>query len=602
MLMNFSLSRLAAALASATALSMSASAQAQYSGIITFGDSLSDGGTYGAKFLNNPGSVWIEILAARMGLKLTPWTQGGTNFAQGGQRVSQSPGITPTGAPERPVSAQITQYLTASGGTVAAGSLVTMWAGANDIFVNLEAASKGLISSADVQANIQKAATDFVGQVARLQKAGAGTIIVVNLPDIGTTPLGLNAGANQGTFTALSGLFNTIVNTGLGQIGGNVISINASGVLAEVIKNPSSFGFTNVTVPLCKTASSITCTPADLRDPNGGKTWLFADSVHPTTGAHEVLANVVGATMAAPIQMSVLPEASLTGVRAQSRVLDARQRASLNGGNLGVFANIDIGKNSLRGVSDMDTTSITVGLDRKFGVFTLGGAIGVHETKGDLLGGGDFKLSQPMITMFGATNLGAAYVGANAFASDARYRDINRNITIGTATRVENSSTVGSLLGVGVNGGLWMKAGGWQHGPFAKVEYSNLALKGFAEPGTSATALQFSKQRREQLLATLGYQVSASLGQGGLTYSPYLRAAYEHDFNADAKMIGVRTVSMAGSQFASAGIAPNESQVLVEAGVNVRWNTLDIGLGITGGTNRDSGSYSAVNLGLRVPL
>jgi outer membrane lipase/esterase len=600
--MTFSPSKLAAALASIAAVSMSASAQAQYSGIVTFGDSLSDGGTYGAKFLNNPGSVWIEINAARLGLKLTPWTQGGTNFAQGGQRVTQSPGITPTGAPERPVSAQITQYLAATGGAVAPGSLVTMWAGANDIFVNLDAASKGLIPAADVQANIQKAATDFVGQVARLQKAGATTIIVVNLPDIGTTPLGLNAGANQATFTALSGLFNTIVNVGLGQIGGNVISVNASGILAEIIKNPSSFGFTNVTVPLCKTASSVTCTPADLRDPNGGKTWLFADGVHPTTGAHEVLANVVAATMAAPSQMSVLPEASLNGVRAQSRVLDARQRASLNGGNLGVFANIDIGKNSIRRVSDMDTTSITVGLDRKFGPITAGAAIGVHETKGDLLGNGDFKLSQPMITMFGATNLGAIYVGANAFAGDARYRDINRSIVIGTATRVENSSTTGALLGMGLNGGYWMNAGGWQHGPFGKLEYSNLSLKGFAEPGTSSTALQFGKQRREQLLATVGYQIGATLGQGGLTYSPYLRAAYEYDFNADAKNVSVRTISIAGSQFASAGITPNEKQVLVEAGLNVRWNTLDIGLGITGGTSRDSGSYSAVNLGLRMPL
>jgi outer membrane lipase/esterase len=600
--MRFTPKKVAAALASIAALSMSASAHAQYSGIVTFGDSLSDGGTYGAKFLNNPGSVWIEIIAARLGLKLTPWTQGGTNFAQGGQRVTQSPGLTPTGAPERPVSAQITQYLAATGGTVTPGALVTMWAGANDIFVNLEAASKGLINSAAVQANIQNAASDFVGQVARLQKAGAGTIIVVNLPDIGTTPLGVNDPANRATYSGLSSLYNTIVNAGLAQIGGNVISVNASGVLSEIISDPSRYGFTNVTVPLCKTASSVTCTPADLRDPNGGKTWLFSDAVHPTTGAHEVLANVVAATMAAPSQMSVLPEASLTGVRAQSRVLDARQRASLNGGNLGVFANIDIGKSSIRRATDIDTTSITVGVDRKFGGITAGAAIGVHDIKGDLLGSGDFNLSQPMITVFGATNLGAIYVGANAFAGDARYRNINRNIVIGTATRIENSATTGALIGLGLNGGYWVRSGGWQHGPFGKLEYSNLSLKGFAEPGTSSTALQFGKQRREQLLATVGYQIGATLGQGGLTYSPYLRAAYEYDFNADAKNVSVRNISMAGSQFASAGITPNEKQVLVEAGLNIRLNTLDMSVGVTGGTSRDTGSYSAVNLGVRLPL
>ena len=601
--MKFSRTPLAAALIALSTFSFHGSANAQYTNIVSFGDSLSDGGTYGSKFTTNPGSVWVELLAARLGLTLKPWTQGGTNFAQGGARVAQTPGITPAGAPERPMSTQITQYLGATGGTVTPGSLVTVWAGANDIFVNLEAAGRGLISPADVQANIQKAAGDFVTQVARLQQAGAGTIIVVNLPDIGTTPLGLNAGANKGTLSALSGLYNTIVNQGLGKIGGNVLSVNASGLLAEIIANPSLYGFTNVTIPACKTESSITCAPADLRDPSAAKTWLFADAVHPTTAGHAGIASVAAATLFSPTQFSVLPEAALNGVRAHSRVLDARQRAAQNGGNLGVFVNVDIGKNSLKGVSDMSTTSFTVGLDRQFGALRAGATIGVHETKGDLLGGNsDVKLSQPMMSIFGSTNIGPGYVGASVFAGDARYRDINRAITIGTATRIENSSTGGALLGLAVNGGWTMNAAGWQHGPFAKVEYSNVSVKGFAEPGTSSTALEVGKQRREQVLATLGYQIGATFGQGGLTYSPYLRAAYEYDLEADARNVSVRTVSMSGSQFSALGIAPNSKQVLVDAGINVRMNKLDVGLALTGGSARDSGSYSAVNLNVRMPL
>jgi outer membrane lipase/esterase len=589
---------------SVAALFVVGSAQAQYSGIVTFGDSLSDGGTYGSKFTTNPGSVWVELLASQLGLTLTPWTKGGTNFAQGGARVSQSPGITPVGAAERPVSTQITQYLTANGGKVASGSLVTLWAGANDIFVNLDAAGKGLITSAQVQGNIQQAASDLVTQVGRLRAAGAGTIVVVNLPDMGITPLGLNAGAaNKATFTALSGLYNTVLNLGLAQVGGNVISVNAYGLISEIAASPSTYGFTNVTTPACKTDSSITCSPADLRDPNAAKTWLFADTVHPTTGGHAALASVVAATMRAPSQISILPEAATNAVRAQVRVLEQRARATDAGSPLGVFINADFGKNSLAKITDMETTAFTIGMDRRFGAINAGAAIGVNTTKSDLLGGnGSFKLEQPTINFFANTARGNHYMGGNVFFGDLRFTDVTRAIAIGSALRNEVSSTGGSQAGLGVYGGMWLPLGAWQHGPVVRLDYSNATVKAFAEPGTSSTALAFGRQRREQALASLGWQIASTFGGGGLTYSPYAKIAYEHDFRASARSVSASTVSMAGSSFSMTGIAPNESQVLVEAGINARMNGLNLGLSITGGTARDSGSYSAVNVTLRMPL
>lgn len=589
---------LAAAVSLAASVAFSGAASAQFNSIIVFGDSLSDGGTYGSKFTTNPGSVWVELLAARLGLTLKPWTQGGTNFAQGGQRVALSPGLTPAGAPDRPVSAQITQYLAATGGKVDPGALVTVWAGANDFFVGFDALSSGQISPEQLQAAIQKAAQDLAAQVARLRAAGAGTILVLNLPDIGQTPQGLAAGAARASISSLASLFNTVLNDALRAVGGNVVSVNTFGLLREVTANPSAYGFTNVTTPACKTTSAITCTPADLREPNANRTWLFADAVHPTTAGHAAVEGVVAATIMAPAAMSLLPEAALNGARAQTRALEARQRATAGASPTGVFIALDTARNKGDGMGDLDAASIVIGADRKIGTLTAGMAFGYHATEGDLHGAGSFDLGQPTVSAFVATGSGNTYVNAAVSLADLRYRDITRLIGIGAATRAEVSRATGTMLGGSVAGGLWLGRGSWNHGPFVRLEYNKATVKAFAEQGTSSTAMSFSKQRREQTLATLGYQVQGNLGG----VAPYARIAYEQDLTAEAATVMARTVSMSGSSFTVPGAAPNEKQVLLEAGVNARMGKADLGFGLVGGVAREAGDYYAAHLTLRIPL
>jgi outer membrane lipase/esterase len=595
--MAFRCSLLAAAVSFAAATTFSGAASAQFNSIIVFGDSLSDGGTYGAKFTTNPANVWVELLAARLGLTLKPWTQGGLNYAQGGQRVALSPGITPEGAPDRPVAAQITQHLAANGGKIAPGALVTLWAGANDFFVGFDAFGRGQLTAEQLQAAITKAGQDLVVQVARLRAAGAQTILVVNLPDIGSTPSGAAAGPARASLTALSGLYNTIVNEGLKQVGGNVIAINSFGLVNEVIANPALYGFTNVTTPACTTASAIQCTPATLRAPNADKTWLFADSVHPTAAGHAALEGVVAATIMAPAAMSLLPEAALNGSRAQGRALDARQRMAGSSGH-GVFVTLDAGRAEVANGVDMNASSLVIGADRKFGNLTAGMAFGYHKSEGDLFGAGSFDLGQPMVSAFAGASLGSGYVNAAVSLGDLRYRDITRLIAIGTATRAEVSRATGAQQLLSLGGGAWLGTGAWNHGPFARLDFSKVTVKAFAESGTSSSAMSFSKQRRTQLLGALGYQVQGTMGG----FSPFARIAYERDFEANPSVVRARTVSMAGSEFTLPGAKPNEKQVLAEAGVTARMGRAEVGLSLQGGFARDEGDYFAGNLSVRVPF
>ncbi|HMC46785.1 MAG TPA: acylhydrolase, partial [Caballeronia sp.] len=133
--------------------------------VVSFGDSLSDVGTYapvaaanfgGGRFTTNPGQIWTQNVAQYYGGTLTAANTGGfgiplspasgLGYAQGGSRVTLQPGIghaTPgtanadfSQATTIPINDQVTQYIGTSG-SFNANQLVLVNGGANDIFYNL---------------------------------------------------------------------------------------------------------------------------------------------------------------------------------------------------------------------------------------------------------------------------------------------------------------------------------------------------------------------------------------------------------------------------------------------------------------------------------
>ena len=89
--------------AGALAAAATSASAVPFTGVIVFGDSLSDAGAYrpgltalvGAqaaaglgRFTTNPGPVWAELIAQTYGGNAAPFNAGGTNYAQGGMRVA----------------------------------------------------------------------------------------------------------------------------------------------------------------------------------------------------------------------------------------------------------------------------------------------------------------------------------------------------------------------------------------------------------------------------------------------------------------------------------------------------------------------------------
>ncbi len=127
-----------------------------YSTVVSLGDSLSDNGNV-ARFTDGP--VWVELLADHYAVPLVDTAYGGATTGY------DNPAI---GSPITGLTWQVEQI-----SAVPADSLVTLWAGANDLLQ--------LRSPVDAVANID-------GALENLYLLGGRNFLVPNLPDIGHVP------------------------------------------------------------------------------------------------------------------------------------------------------------------------------------------------------------------------------------------------------------------------------------------------------------------------------------------------------------------------------------------------------------------------------
>jgi phospholipase/lecithinase/hemolysin len=289
--------------------------------VVSFGDSLSDVGTYapiastvgGGRFTTNPGQVWTQDIAQYYGDTLSAAftvsldhkleAHGGLGYAEGGSTVA-----TPAnqydflsgviGNIEMPVNQQVSSYISAHGG-FNSGQLVLVWAGANDV---LRAGSPPAATT-----TVQTAATTLAQVVGQIVQAGATHVVVVNVPNVGLSPKGLAATDGGANYTQLSQLFNATLNGALQSNGlqGKVIEVDSYTWITQMIANFQANGFAvSNTAQACDPSktpddTSLLCSPATYVAANADQTYMFADDLHPTTRLHALFAQYVEQQIAA---------------------------------------------------------------------------------------------------------------------------------------------------------------------------------------------------------------------------------------------------------------------------------------------------------------
>jgi len=591
--------------AGAIALALSGTASAQFTNTYIFGDSLSDAGVFGARFTTNPGLVTPMYVGQNWGITTAPFTQGGNDYAIGGARVNTPQGNLPSGVPDLSVAAQVNTLI--AKGPLDPRALYQIQGGANDIFQYVNQFLAGQITQSQLQGLTAQAATDLATQVVKLNAAGARYIILQNLPDMGKTPDAIAAGPQaQALFTSLSqGLFNSTLNAAVAAAGVQVIPFNTAAFLNEVVTNPSLYGFVNATGRACTTASSLQCTPATLVAPNANLNYVFADGVHPTTGADLIETQAIVSMITGPQQMAALGEAPNDVERANWRTLDSRMMSAINApGAPGRFtawaaydyASADLSGLSLSGSGDLNT--IAVGGDMRVTNNMLAGIqFAYTDYKGDFgASGGDFKLREPMFTLYAGYGQGPWYLGATLGAGALDY-DTNRTIALGPTTRTESGSTrgyhtVGRLLG-----GYWFRYQDWNHGPFAKLTYENIVVREFSENGNDSTSLTYDQQKNDSFWSSVGYQVAGNV-QG---WRPFARATWEYNFQNGTREVTAKQSSLQGS-YVVPGFVQDDNWWLFDVGVSKDFGGVTGFLSGNASASKSDGNYWAVTVGIRVPL
>jgi phospholipase/lecithinase/hemolysin len=312
--------------------------------VVVFGDSLLDAGTYspfaeakfgGGRFTTNPGLNFTQEVARSFESKLTPAfiggfglplvPAGGSDYAQGGSRVSMQPGVghAAAGTPHAdfaeqttiPVKDQVAEFLTAHK-RFSRDQLILINGGANDIFFQSAAAQAAGTPAAQQEAQkaIAQSATDLADIVGTIVANGATHVVVINMPDIGKVPFGATSADQGQSLTQISQLFNSTLAGALQQrnFGDKVLLLDAFTFIDGIVTNYQQHGFTvSNTASACDLSAqimkatrlhlnnptafgvSLFCSPQTYVSKGADETFMFADTVHPTTHLNAVIAAFV---------------------------------------------------------------------------------------------------------------------------------------------------------------------------------------------------------------------------------------------------------------------------------------------------------------------
>ena len=537
-----------AVVAAAMAAGATTANAVQFQGVYVFGDSLSDAGYFRpfllsigvpagtaatlGRFTTNPGPVWSEIIAQYYGGNPNPSNvAGGGIFAQGGARVAAASASTPPGGAQRPVTTQITEHLSATGGSANPNGLYAIWAGGNDL---LQAGAAGVASANDVAA-----------QSARLRAAGARYIAVFGLPNLGLTP-GAQAGgaAAVALQTQASAGFNITLFNALAATNQRVIPVDVFSMLNEVAANASAFGFTNISgvacgpfPPFSAGGNSQFCTGSTLVPGATPSNYLFADGIHPTSGAHVIVADLFKSLIDGPNAYSMMAEVPLSSRAAHVRTLDSglMQGATAEVGKVTAFAAYDGGKtdlstSNLNPQTNTKNRAATVGLTmRVTESATVGVAIGKNNNEARMGSVGQFDVDENTISFFGSAKSGGLYANASLSVADLKFNNIQRSVKLGAVTRANRASATGTNTSGNLMLGYDFAMGAASFGPFLGWTNQQVTVGNFQENAGAATALstdlKIDGQTRNSSVLSAGVRASIKMG----SFTPYVRVSFDRD-------------------------------------------------------------------------
>ena len=267
-----------------------------FDNIFVLGDSLSDQGNisiatlgiapdpthyFNGRFSNGP--IYTDLLSQQLGLPLGPSLLGGNNFAFGGARTTYNvaENFLPPGLFPWSLNAETAAF--ASRGIHDPDAMFIVFSGSNDIGDILSLGLNPATVFSTLLSGVQ-------GAIQAFKNAGAQSIIVPNVPDLGLTPEALAAGTSLAA-TALAAQYNQMLHDALlAEVGVKIIEFDSFDWLHQVVADPAAFGLINVSAPCYTGFIFFDPNATECGDPQD---YLFWDREHPTAAAHALLAEKI---------------------------------------------------------------------------------------------------------------------------------------------------------------------------------------------------------------------------------------------------------------------------------------------------------------------
>jgi outer membrane lipase/esterase len=559
-----------------------ASAQT-YQRIVVFGDSLSDNGNipvlthqdipaapyYENHYSNGP--TYIEDFAAALGQKLghIGQTTGSVDWAVGGAET----GTGNYGSPLLPGMAQEVGGYFAAGGSVGQHDLVMLWGGANEVFAGILPAAASSNPTGYITNVALGAAANMSAYANKMAAAGAGTVVIANLPPLASTPQ-FNSGAGAAAAplaSAATTAFNTTLVADLkadakADPHTNFILLDANTATEVLLAQGQKFGLTNTTqacvyVPSCVGGSSAT--------QNG---YLFWDTVHPTAQVQALLGAILmdyvtygdrGAAMGTETETTLLRR-----TQTFDTAIDRLQGRDFSNDKSGLGASLEYDDAQIDARTYVDATrdaseTLRINLDGVVSPTLKFGGLFSY-TNADIDAGAlTFRDETAAADALMGWRHGRLFVNADAGVGLDDIGDIGRQTAVPGLTNTGNTN--GWSAGVKVQAGVWFDlAHGWTVSPRAAISYARGTVNGYTETGPfdryqydtnaiNATALEGTVR----LTGPLAGSVWAHLEAGYRDYVSY-----------DNQAVGTTLADNIAQTLTRDIGDPDGSLALIDAGVN----------------------------------
>lgn len=574
-----------------------------FSNFYFLGDSLSDLGNNTTEiFCNNgpctnpPGHTWAYDLGQKYDRTITPSSLGGTDYAYSGAPTSG-------GTTNTTVNDQVNQLITDHNYHLDHNALYAIWAGGDNLIdVLFSVGFSGLPIAATTASN------DIRTEIGQLVQAGARFLMVGNLPDLSKTPL------VQQLFTQsdiellrVTGIqnFNEQLRTKISSLSIDVIQLDFYGLLNDILAQPLSYGFTNTT-GLC-----------DPQTDPGCEGILFVYTIHPTTSAHQIIADYVYSVLRAPELYANLANFSINTVLLQNSSI--KQQLTPNVAmnpeqRFHIFATSDLSKtkNNLEATYNHSLRSSPISGTIGFTDFInthweFGGAYSHGHSNPNMSSNEhSFTLNNDVLSLFTSYFKPGYYINSILNGGLLNFNTIERTFYLGPKDIIANGTTKGTIVAASLEGGSWLFKRDKQMstGPYATADLTHVTVNGYTEHNApNGVNIAYNNQNESNLNTGIGWRIRFAKQFNKSQLISNIYSSINHQWLDYDRTIYFHVASIAGSH----GSLPVnlEKSTYFSGGFNLG-NELANGIILSLGYNIYAGTNNLlnqnVNLAISLPI